>query len=418
MERAELGRLIGGRPGGVAGPNATAMIVEARDETDFRRRFADAVSGSGTVLLAGADWGASERRQLADLVALNTEEPGEAAGRGWLGIPTGGTSGRLRFARHDGGTIEAAVRGFGSHFGVRRVNAVGVLPLHHVSGLMGWLRCALTGGEYRGMDWKEIEAGRLPAVSERPDGWFISLVPTQLSRLLAQPAAVDWLRRFRAVFVGGGPAWPDLLERAAAAQVPVAMSYGMTETAAMVAALTPEEFLAGARSSGRVMPHARVHIGPAGEVAVEGESVFRGYFPEWRRERRHLTADRGRMDERGHLHIGGRADLVIISGGEKVDPEEVEAALREAGGPVDFAVCGVPDEEWGQAVAAAFRAGAAVDVARLRAALVSRLAPAKRPRHFVALEDWPAAGPGKVNRVGLAAAVEAAIRAGRLADRQ
>ena len=66
---------------------------------------------------------------------------------------------------------------------------------------------------------------------------MLSLVPTQLQRLLALPAAVAWLRGFRVIFVGGGPVWPELSDAAARAELPVSLSYGLTETAAMVTAL-------------------------------------------------------------------------------------------------------------------------------------------------------------------------------------
>src|SRR4029077_18639896 len=128
------------------------------------------------------------------------------AGRGWLMIPSGGTSGQLKFARHDEETIAAAVGGFCSHFQVARVSCVGVLPLHHVSGLMAWMRAALTGGKYLPWDWKRLERGDRPA--RMPESCFLSLVPTQLQRLLSSSEAVAWLRGFDAVFVGGGPLWP------------------------------------------------------------------------------------------------------------------------------------------------------------------------------------------------------------------
>jgi O-succinylbenzoic acid--CoA ligase len=170
----------------------------------------------------------------------------------------------------------------------------------------------------------------------------LSLVPTQLQRLLEVPTARAWLKGLRTIFIGGGPAWPDLLDRAAEAGLPVALGYGMTETAAMIASQTPEEFAQGDRSSGRVLPHAKVTIGtetdgaglPAdivGTVTIEGASVFRGYFPEQRATTPFTTDDLGWLDEQGRLHLAGRRDAVIITGGKKVQPAEVEAALRNTG---------------------------------------------------------------------------------------
>lgn len=325
-------------------------------------------------------------------------------GDGWLAVPTGGTSGGVRFARHDERTLGAAVRGFCAHFGVERVNAVGVLPAYHVSGLMARVRCAMTGGDHVAWDWKRLEAGGRPELRGGAP-WVISLVPTQLQRLLTVKEAVAWLRGFEVIFVGGGPVWPELAEAAAQAELRISLSYGMTETAAMVAALRPEEFLAGGRSVGAAMPQARVTVTTEGVVRIAGESVFRGYWPEWRDAREFETEDLGRIDERGHLHIAGRRDAVIITGGKKVQPAEVEAALRASGEFADIAVLGVPDAEWGQAVVACYPAGEKVpDLARALEALSG----AKKPKRFFAVGDWPRNAQGKLNRAALAAAVASA----------
>ena len=405
MERAELARLLG-MPvaGAVAEPRAAATVVAAERPEEFMEMFSRAVAGGGAVFVADPAWGERQRAGLNELVDMAGVEKERVRRSGWLMIPSGGTSGGLKFARHDEETIAAAVRGFCGHFGLSRVNAVGLLPLHHVSGLMAWMRCALTGGRYLPWSWTEVKAGRRPEVAAG-ETWVISLVPTQLQRLLELPEAVAWLRQFKIIFVGGGPVWPTLAEAAARAELPVSLSYGMTETAAMVTALRPEEFLAGARSSGGALPHARVTIGEDGAVGVAGEAVFRGYFPEWREAREFWTEDVGAWDAAGQLRVLGRRDGVIITGGKKVQPAEVEAALRASGEFSDVAVIGVPDAEWGQAVVACYPTGArAPDLARA----VSELAAEMKPKRFVALADWPRNAQGKLNRAALAAAVASA----------
>ncbi|NBX60349.1 MAG: o-succinylbenzoate--CoA ligase, partial [Opitutaceae bacterium] len=144
MERAELSEAL--RPWRSRGPSvqsgAPTFIMEAQPEK-FMTAFADAVAGSGEIFLGNPAWGETERASWAALrtAAVGTT-PASGLPLGWLGIPTGGTSGQLKFARHDHETLSAAVRGFAQHFGLTQVNAVGVLPLYHVSGLMAWLRCA------------------------------------------------------------------------------------------------------------------------------------------------------------------------------------------------------------------------------------------------------------------------------------
>ena len=132
----------------------------------------------------------------------------------------------------------------------------------------------------------------------------------------------------------------------------------MTETAAMVTALRPEEFLAGRRGCGSALPHARVELDADGVIQIAAESLFRGYYPHWREGGGPWpTEDLGRFDEHGSLHVLGRRDAVIITGGEKIEPGEVEAVLRATGQFADVAVIGVPDAEWGEAVVACYPAG-------------------------------------------------------------
>ncbi len=424
MDRLELARLVGGSVAAlehrdsvdyafdpqrvssaatlaVMEPTGRPVLVEAAQPTDFMAALAGAVASGDEVFLCDANWGEAERAQLNGLLQSEIINRKSEISEGWLMIPTGGTGGRLRFARHDEDTIAAAVRGFARHFGITRVNAAGALPLHHVSGLMAWMRCALTSGEYRPLGWKQLEAGEMSVLPAKPDGWFFSLVPTQLERLLRRPATVEWLRGFRTILLGGGPAWPDLLKKAADAQLPLSLSYGMTETAAMVTALQPHEFLLGRRDSGAALPHAAVEILPDGTVRVGGYSVFHGYWPERRPERWHDTDDLGRLDEARHLHILGRRDEVIITGGEKVNPLEVEAVLLATGEFDDVAVVGVPHPEWGSEVVAVHPADRAPDMAVVEKAFAG-LAAFKRPKRLVALPDWPRGEAGKLNRGALA----------------
>ena len=363
---------------------------------------------NGFTFLCDPAWGANERAAVASLQQSKIENRKSIIDDGWLCVPTGGTSGGVRFARHDERTLTAAVEGFCAHFGLEQVNAVGVLPPHHVSGLMARVRCAATGGEYLAAEWKTIEAGRRPVLAAA--NWVISLVPTQLQRLLLSPDAVVWLRGFRVIFVGGGPVWPELADAAARAGLPVSLSYGMTETAAMVTALRPVEFLAGDRSSGTALPHARLALDPEGVINVTGESVFRGYFPDEFPTRQFMTEDLGRIDEHGRLHVLGRRDAVIITGGEKVQPAEVEAALRASGEFSDVGVVGLPDPEWGQTVVACYPAGEKQpDQARLTEALAG-LSAFKRPKRYLPVADWSRNAQGKLNRAALLAAARQQLK--------
>jgi O-succinylbenzoic acid--CoA ligase len=238
----------------------------------------------------------------------------------------------------------------------------------------------------------------------------ISLVPTQLQRLLGSRTATAWLRRFELILLGGGPVWPGLADAAARARLRISLSYGMTETAAMVAALRPDEFLAGERSCGLGLPHARLRIGRAGVVRVGGGSLFRGYAGGPRCRGDFGTGDLGAIDKRGRLSIIGRRDDVIITGGKKVHPGDVEAALRATGRLTDVVVVGVPDAEWGEMVVACCPAG---QTGLMPPPALPELPAYQRPKRLLALKDWPCNDRGKVNRAGLRAAVSALLNPGR-----
>lgn len=320
-------------------------------------------------------------------------------------VPTGGTTGAPRFARHDRTTLVAAAQGFARVF-PGPAHSLCLLPLWHVGGLMQAVRARVTKGRLRLANWDAVRSGE---GRSDPHGFFLSLVPTQLERLMGDESAVIWLKGFRAVFLGGGPSAPGLLERARAEGIPLAPAYGLTETAALVTVMMPADFLAGGAGVGRPLPHASVAVvdeggeclpaGSVGRIRVSSESLFYGYGAEDRREADpFLTGDLGRMDAEGCLTVVGRADEVIISGGEKILPGEVEAAIREAGLAVDVAVFGRPDDRWGEVVCAVLSGGDFVDGASARAALRSVLPGHKIPRYWLQVDQLPRNRMGKLDR--------------------
>ncbi|MCC5022837.1 MAG: AMP-binding protein [Candidatus Synoicihabitans palmerolidicus] len=374
------------------------MVISEWESSAFKRALAEAVAADAMVALANPDWMSQERAQFDRLVQM-TPTPWDTE-HGWLLIPTGGSSGKTKLARHDQSTLAAAVRGFCAHFNHGEVNAMGVLPLYHVGGLMGWLRCVYTGGTHIDVDWTGLMEGGGPKVDlESP---VTSLVPTQLVRLLRMEAGRDWLRQFDQILIGGGPAWQTLRREARELGIRLAPSYGMTESAAVVAALRADEFLAGANGVGTLLPHVKVTVGETGGIELEGASLFHGYWPDAVIDGRWPTGDWGSYDDAGRLHIGGRVDALIISGGEKIDPVEVETVWRESSEMSQVAVVGVPDDDWGQRVVACYPAGQDLfDETAVRQAMAGRLARFKQPKNFVMIAPWPENAMGKVNRAEL-----------------
>ena len=351
-------------------------------------------------------------------------------------IPTGGSSGQVKFACHSWVSLMTSVDGFLRRFGPNgeAVSTCCVLPVYHVSGLMQVLRAWVSGGQVAVFSFKRLvfaglshdgsEGGQSLGLADlgifagahptRFLGWVVSLVPTQLEQLL-QANQGAWLRQFQAVFLGGAPPWPTLLARAADRQVPLCLSYGMTETAAMVTALMPADFLQGRRSSGQPLPHVTVQIlrdnqpvpcGETGQIVVRSGAIAQTSSSSPR-----LTAlytdDIGYLSADGHLHITGRASSKIISGGENIFPAEVEAALRSTGQVKDVGVVGLPHPHWGEAVTAAYvPATPEVCADSLKQALISStpgksgplLSRYKCPKYWVPLATLPRNAQGKLNR--------------------
>ena len=197
---------------------------------------------------------------------------------------------------------------------------------------------------------RSLVSGTDPVLAERADAHtvaasgcaHVSLVPTQLHRLLGQRVGKSTpLAGFRSVLLGGAAAPADLLDAARAAGVPVVTTYGMTETCG------------GCVYDGIPLDGVRVTIGDDDRIWIGGPVLFSGYRggPQARGDGWFRTGDLGRM-ESGRLVVRGRADDVINTGGHKVVPGEVTAVLQTCPGVRDVAVLGQPDPEWGERVVA------------------------------------------------------------------
>jgi O-succinylbenzoic acid--CoA ligase len=318
----------------------------------------------------------------------------------------------------------ASVQGFQAYFQVESVNSCCVLPLYHVSGLMQCLRSLTSGGRLLIQPFQALAAGQIPDIE--PEQFFISLVPTQLKRLLANPKLSQWLSHFSTVLLGGAPAWAELLDQARALGIRLAPTYGMTETASQIATLKPEAFLAGEVGCGQVLPHARVlirnltgeYLGcyQSGQIQIQAQSLALGYYPHlFSPDSRStfLTDDLGFLDTEGALHVVGRDNDKLITGGENVFPAEVEAAIRSTDWVEDVCVIGLPDAQWGQVITAIYvPKHPQVSSDRLRADLTGKLSKFKHPKRWFAVDRIPRNAQGKVNRLKLAESLKPRIDGG------
>ncbi len=272
------------------------------------------------------------------------------------------------------------------------------LPLYHVSGLSIVFRCLLASAA---MVLPE-EGEELGDVLIRHAPTHVSLVATQLYRLLRDDASAAALARCKAVVMGGGPTPESLVREAVARGIKLVMSYGMTETAAMICCTRPGDAMERLLSSGKPLVDGSVSISSEGEILVRGDQLFLGYLQPDGSLHRPLTdegwfrtGDLGRFDDAGYLHVTGRRDNMFISGGENIQPEEIEQALRNIEGVEEAIVVPVDDAEWGRRPVAFVRMeeGRALDAAAVEKDLRETLPGHKIPR---AIRPWPAdlAQPG------------------------
>lgn len=395
------------------------LLVEA-DPLRFAAAFFAAVSLGVPVILANPKWQHVEWERVATLVnpaVIFGEAAVSTAARtgiqhpqpGSILIPTGGSTAGVKFAAHTWQTLLAACNGLSELLGEGPIHSCCVLPLFHVSGLMQLVRSFVTAGHIIFTDFKALQAGQLPDFS--PGALCLSLVPTQLQRIMAQQNSVDWLRTLRVIVVGGSATPSSVIEQARALQLPVMLSYGMTETAAMVTALPAAEFLAGQTNAGRALSHACIQVlredgaecraGESGQIRIRATSMFKGYHGRSGEVSKlgYLSDDEGYFDSLGCLHVVGRSDRLIVSGGEKIDPHEVEQAILHSGQVEQVMVVGWPDSEWGQKLVALYVPRLQLSGKRdWEAELRANLANYKIPKQILQVAALPLNERGKVDR--------------------
>lgn len=334
---------------------------------------------------------------------------------------TSGTTGTPKGILHSAGNYLAS-----THASTQRLGAspddvwLAAMPLHHMGGLAILMRSVILGTTVAlqgGFDARRVAEALLSGRISQ-----VSVVPTMLDRLVdglagrAVPAAV------RFVLVGGALATDVQLARAQRAGLPVAPTYGMTETTSQVATASPRGAAFGTGEVGRVLPATEVRVVDAdgnalaegsGAIEVRGAVVATGRLvragqvePLAGEDGWMATQDAGVLGEDGTLVVLGRIDEVIVSGGENVAPGEVEAALADHPAVAEVGVIGLPHDTWGMAVAAFVvpHPGAVPSLEALRSHGAARLARHKLPQILRIVPELPRTAAGKLKRRALVAA--------------
>jgi O-succinylbenzoic acid--CoA ligase len=305
-----------------------------------------------------------------------------------LVVFTSGTTGPPRGVRLTEANLRAASAASAAHLGHdTEDNWLLAMPLHHVGGLSIVVRQIFSGGsvtllpEFDPAAFTRAMRGRVS---------MVSVVPTMLRRIIGLGPFHD----LRAVLVGGGPIPDGLLEEAEATGLPVLPTYGMTETFGQVATLKPGSIV---ERKSHPLPGIRLRIEPDGRIAIRGEQVSPGYVGQPDRADPWLvTSDLGTLDADGALRVLGRADTVIVTGGENVDPARVEEVIRGHAGVDEVVVVGVPDEEWGEVLVAVYSGGA--PVTELRDWVTARLPGFMVPKRWRVADEIPRTAIGKPDR--------------------
>jgi O-succinylbenzoic acid--CoA ligase len=320
-----------------------------------------ALDGSGPAILpVDAGLPASQVAALLEAFAPDevvvgaegTRRSGSGAGpdRGAIGedtaviIGTSGSTGTPKGVELSASALLASARASMARLGARPGERwLACLPVTHVAGLQVLVRSLRSG-----TDPIVAQVGEAEALAAS----HVSVVPTQLVRLMDSADGRTALAGFSSVLVGGAAASPGLLEAARAAGVRAVTTYGMSETCG------------GCVYDGVPLDGVSVRAGTDGRLRISGPVLMNGYFgqPELTASvladgvvpgsKEYVTSDLGHVDESGRVVVRGRADDVINTGGHKVVPGEVAAVLSTCPGVRDVVVVGRPDPEWGERVTA------------------------------------------------------------------
>lgn len=251
-----------------------------------------------------------------------------------------------------------------------------LLPTNHIAGLNVLARAIHLGSEVVG-------------VEARAD--FTAIVPTQLHRALTGDIQLlEHLQNCNAVLIGGAAVDNSLLEIARSKGITVFITYGMTETSG------------GCVFNNLPLPGVLVGLTESGLIKIKGPILASGYQDQeslWTKnfsDGWFITSDLGEVKD-GKLFVIGRADDVIISGGENISLTAIESALVHDFPDIHFLATSIPDSEWGQRLC--LIADADIDYAKVATVLQSKFGRAAVPKEFLVVEEIPLIGIGKPDRV-------------------
>ncbi|MDE2678370.1 MAG: AMP-binding protein [Gemmatimonadota bacterium] len=336
-------------------------------------------------------------------------------------ILTSGSSGAPRAVGFTRAAFAASAAAAASRLELTAADRWGLcLSLGHIGGLSLVVRAVMTGSSVR--LWPSFDAVAVARAVLAGEVTHLAVVPVMLRRLLTRLAGRPIPPTLRCVLVGGAAAPRALLDEAWAAGLPLATTWGMTETASQVATAPPSLARRHPGTAGRPLRCVEVRAGashpPPAPLQVRGPTLASIVIPGPGAQPEALetdpdgwfsTRDLGRVDPDGLVWIEGRADAMIVSGGLNVSPAEVERVIEGLPGVREAVVFGVPDEEWGEVVAAVVEGDlATVSVEAVDGHCRGRLVRGRCPSRILVVEALPRTWTGKVMRAAAAALLDPA----------
>lgn len=279
-----------------------------------------------------------------------------------------------------------------------------VAPIFHISGFSIIMRGLIYGMTVRLVE--KFRAEEIERILANETVTIMSVVPFMLKKLIQQQNKTNthYNSAFRCMLLGGGTIDRETLEICLQRSIPVVQCYGMTETCSQIVALRSVDALLKLGSVGQPLFSTQLKLSKDGEILLKTPALTPGYLnlpnklPSKMIDGWYRTGDIGHLDKEGYLYIDGRADEMLISGGENIFPQEVEQVYQRYPQINEVAVVGQNDSVWGQVPVAFVVSDRRLSPTKLMNYGYEHLARYKVPQHYIFVSELPKNASGKIRR--------------------
>ncbi|MGV3202661.1 o-succinylbenzoate--CoA ligase [Limosilactobacillus reuteri] len=279
-----------------------------------------------------------------------------------------------------------------------------VAPIFHISGFSIIMRGLIYGMTVRLVE--KFRAEEIERILANETVTIMSVVPFMLKKLIQQQNKTNthYNSAFRCMLLGGGTIDRETLEICLQRSIPVVQCYGMTETCSQIVALRSVDALLKLGSVGQPLFSTQLKLSKDGEILLKTPALTPGYLnlpnklPSKMIDGWYRTGDIGHLDKEGYLYIDGRADEMLISGGENIFPQEVEQVYQRYPQINEVAVVGQNDSVWGQVPVAFVVSDRRLSTTKLMNYGYEHLARYKVPQHYIFVSELPKNASGKIRR--------------------